>query len=169
MVGGCWNMYVELRNCIFMYTICVSIGLKECSVRSQPFVKNQEWQMLIISLVWGFCLSCRHSWRGSSHPLPIVPVLVGQAMGRHLCLIKLVVSSRRDIYIYISPLTHQSHITFKQTNVSSPWHVKVGDMILQLWSSIEQKQVCAPLHLISDFVTVCTRQFINKWILTSKV
>ena len=40
--GGCQNMCVKLRNCIFTYTVCASIGLKNCSVGSQPFVKNQE-------------------------------------------------------------------------------------------------------------------------------
>jgi hypothetical protein len=56
--------------------------------------------------------------------------------------------------IYISLLTHQADIIFQQTNVCHhPEMLKVGDMTLQLRSSTGQKQICAPLHLISDIET----------------
>jgi len=109
VVSGCWNLYVVLGNCIFMYTICSSIGLKKCRLGSQPFVKNQEWQLNDDNFCSVRALFIQHTqmaWH-QCHPLPILPVLVGQGMGRHLCLIKLVVSSRREIYIYHSWLTKQ--------------------------------------------------------------
>jgi len=109
MAGGCQNMYVELRNCIFMYTICVYIASKKCSVGSQAFVKNQEGQLKVdnfSSVRALFILHTQLVWQ-HCHPLPVLPVVFGQAMGRHLCLIKLVVLSRREIYITLdSPITY---------------------------------------------------------------